>query len=133
MLPVELVEADEENKGEDMWAKMDLENNLWSREGEAKGLKQIRLIKKKKIVYEKPLLVIYNPHSGKKKDFVPKISARLDTAKIPFEMIPTKQMLDPYNFAKTVDLDKYSMMVAVGGDGTVHEVINGMLFREDKK
>lgn len=32
-----------------------------------------------------------------------------------------------------IDLDDHSALVAVGGDGTLHEVINGMLMREDKK
>ena len=33
----------------------------------------------------------------------------------------------------SLDLDKFSALIAVGGDGTIHEVVNGMLHREDKK
>ena len=32
-----------------------------------------------------------------------------------------------------IDFSRYSALVAVGGDGTLHEVINGMLMRADKK
>ena len=28
-------------------------------------------------------------------------------------------------------MGKYAGLVAVGGDGTLHEIINGMMFRED--
>jgi diacylglycerol kinase family enzyme len=56
-------------------------------------------------VYDKPILIIYNPHSGKKKNYVPLISARLEMAKIPFEFKPTAQAFDPLNFARTIDLD----------------------------
>ena len=34
-------------------------------------------------------------------------------------------------FAKDLEIEKYSVIVAAGGDGTYHEVINGMLNRAD--
>ncbi len=34
---------------------------------------------------------------------------------------------------KELKIDEFSAIIAVGGDGTLHEVINGMMFRQDKK
>lgn len=107
--------------------------NRWSENHSVSTLRNFQLIKRRKLRYDKPMLVIYNPNSGKKTNFVPKITSRLQAAKIPFEMMPTQKALDPLNFARTVDFGKYCMMVAAGGDGTVHEVVNGMLMREDKR
>ena len=60
------------------------------------------------------------------------IEARLTKEGVPFELIPTRQYLDTYNFAKDLDLNKYSVLCCSGGDGSYHEVVNGMLNREDK-
>lgn len=46
--------------------------------------------------------------------------------------MPTQQYLDTYNFARTMDLSKYSVLCCCGGDGSYHETVNGMLDREDK-
>ena len=40
--------------------------------------------------------------------------------------------MDTYNFAKDIDLNKYSVLVCCGGDGSCHEVVNGMVNRTDK-
>jgi len=41
--------------------------------------------------------------------------------------------MDPYTLTLELDFDKYSAIVAVGGDGTLNQMINGMLARYDKK
>lgn len=38
-----------------------------------------------------------------------------------------------WELARDMDIDKYSALIAVGGDGTYHEVVNGMLHRTDKR
>jgi diacylglycerol kinase (ATP) len=47
--------------------------------------------------------------------------------------VDTTGFMDGWKKAQTVDIDNYSALVAVGGDGTLHEVVNGMMFRPDKK
>jgi diacylglycerol kinase family enzyme len=86
----------------------------------------------RKLNYDKPILIIYNPNSGKKTNLQPKIKQRLDEAQLKYEFLGTRKAGDSYHFPKEqVELQKYSLLVAAGGDGTYHEVINGMLARKD--
>jgi len=48
-------------------------------------------------------------------------------------MMVTGKAFDSFLFANEIDFDQYSGLVAVGGDGTMHEVVNGMLARKDNK
>ena len=96
-------------------------------------LSKFELVPIRKIVYDKPILIIYNPSSGRHHNLVPLIEARLQKEKIPFEFKRTSKAKDTYFFAKEIDISQYSMLIAAGGDGTYHEVVNGMLARPDKK
>lgn len=57
----------------------------------------------------------------------------MEENKIPFQIHETTGVLDGLNFAKTFDISNCSALVLVGGDGTIHESINGLMRREDKK
>lgn len=87
----------------------------------------------RKLTYDKPICIIYNPHSGRMTNLIPLIEQRLQKEKITFDLMKTKQAGDTYRFAKELDIEKYSLLVAAGGDGSYHEVVNGMLARPDGK
>ena len=44
----------------------------------------------------------------------------------------SEEKLSAFNKVKTCDLSNYSTIILIGGDGTLHEGVNGMLMREDK-
>jgi len=94
-------------------------------------LKNFESVKVRKITYNKPLCIIYNPVSGKKTNLLPLMENKLKIANVPYELIPTQKAFDPYEFARDLDYNLYSVLVSVGGDGTIHEVVNGMLSRKD--
>ena len=50
---------------------------------------------------------------------------------IKVEIIMCDQDLDPYRKALELDLNQYSALIAVGGDGTFNQMVNGMLARND--
>ncbi len=73
-------------------------------------------------------LVIYNPVAGRGRVqaawlFVEKA---LQDAGIEFDVAATRAPLHAITLAREA-AQKYSTVVAVGGDGTVHEVVNGLL------
>jgi len=81
--------------------------------------------------YERPIGIIYNPNSGKKRDLRPLIEKRLSEHNIAYELLATEKSFDTFRYAYESDLSKYSALLAVGGDGSVSEVLNGMMARPD--
>jgi YegS/Rv2252/BmrU family lipid kinase len=78
-----------------------------------------------------PLTVIVNPHAGKRRvgEEIPELQRTLNARGLPYELRRTQGPGDAARFAREA-LDRGGrFLVAVGGDGTVHEVVNGMMDR----
>ena len=74
------------------------------------------------------ILVIYNPIAGRGrvKKHWPEVQQGLVDAGIEFDVNATSAPLEAVTLAEKA-ATKYSTVIAVGGDGTVHEVVNGLL------
>ena len=96
-----------------------------------KGTPSQKIIDVGKVKYEKKALVIYNPNSGRRLNVRVQISKELDKQGIPYEFYETKGYLDALNHVMNFEIENYSAIAAVGGDGTIHEIINGLLKRPD--
>ena len=92
-----------------------------------------RVIFPNKITYDKKVFIVYNPNSGRKINIREKLDISLKKIKIEFEIYETVGYLDAFNKVKNLDIDLYSAILVSGGDGTIHECVNGMLMRPDSK
>lgn len=80
----------------------------------------------------KRLLFIYNPHSGKEL-LRPKVSDIVDIfVKAEYEVViyPTQAYRDAYKKIKEYEDGQYDLIVCSGGDGTLDEVVTGMMKRK---
>jgi len=98
-------------------------------------MSRFTLISKRKINISeenggKPLAVIFNPYCS---DRLEEIQGMLDQRKVMYEIIVCEENLDPYRKALGLEIDNYSALIAIGGDGTFNQMVNGMIAREDKK
>ena len=95
--------------------------------------KQKAFLKPQKISFDKPVAIIINPNSGKKREVRPLISAHFKQAGLSFTYFESTRPFMTWELAETgIPLNDYSAIIAVGGDGTYHDVVNGMLHRADK-
>jgi len=72
--------------------------------------------------------IIYNPESGKK-DFVNHldyVTSRLSEAGYTVDVVATQKSKHAISLAKNACNEKYDLLVISGGDGTIHECINGI-------
>ncbi|RHZ67780.1 hypothetical protein Glove_299g83 [Diversispora epigaea] len=82
----------------------------------------------------KHLKFVINPVSGKgrsKRIFYKEIKPIFDAASCTYDITCTDHANHANELMITLDLKKYDAIVCIGGDGTMYEVINGILSRED--
>ena len=79
--------------------------------------------------------LIVNPHGGAQKGLaiLEKVKPIFEEANIETEIKETRYAGHARIMANTLDFDGYDGFCAIGGDGTMHEVVNGMLTRNDGK
>lgn len=83
----------------------------------------------------KRLLFIYNPHAGKEL-LKPKLSDIVDIfVKAGYEVViyPTQSYRDAYKKVREYNSDHFDLVVCSGGDGTIDEVVAGMMKREKRE
>jgi diacylglycerol kinase (ATP) len=75
------------------------------------------------------LTVIVNPHAGRRHvgEEVPELERTLNSRGLPYRLVRTEGRGDATRFAREATEGGTRFVVAVGGDGTVNEVVNGML------
>lgn len=81
-----------------------------------------------------PLLVVVNPTAGRgrARRRGRQLAAALQRAGVPFAMVATAGPGDAERLASAPSGGPAGALVAVGGDGTVHEVLNGLVQRADQ-
>ena len=82
----------------------------------------------------KRLLFIYNPRAGKEL-LKPKLSDIIDIfVKAGYEVTvyPTQAYRDAYKKVLEYDASRYDLIVCSGGDGTIDEVVTGMMHRRER-
>lgn len=80
------------------------------------------------------LYIIVNPVSGHKNGvkLLEIVLPIFGNAGFSNDSIISEHARHPYEITNALDLKKYDVIAIIGGDGTMHEVINGMMDRQDK-
>jgi YegS/Rv2252/BmrU family lipid kinase len=74
-------------------------------------------------------LLIYNPAAGRGKagKLLEQVKASLREHDLEFDLYLTSKKGDALQYLQTVELNQYDGVIASGGDGTLFEVVNGLL------
>ena len=83
----------------------------------------------------KNLYMIVNPHGGLKRglNILKKVKPIFKESDIKLHIKETEYANHAFEYSNTLDFKNMDGLCAIGGDGTMHEIINGMLKRDDKK
>lgn len=82
----------------------------------------------------KRLLILLNPKSGSGKAreiFHQQVVPVLNEAEVVYDLNVTKHCQYAFDFVRLKNLSIWNGIVAIGGDGLFHEILNGLLKRED--
>lgn len=74
-------------------------------------------------------LAIYNPVAarGEAGRQLPQVEAALRTAGIEFDLVGTRATVHAVELAQDAAREGYERIITIGGDGLVHEVVNGLM------
>ena len=83
----------------------------------------------------KKFYLIVNPKGGYNRapKILEKVKPIFKSNKIELKILETKYAGHARKLANELDFKGYSALCIVGGDGSMHEIVNGMLSRKDKK
>ncbi len=81
------------------------------------------------------ILLLVNPTGGVRNglNILENIKPIFEAGGIELEIIETKYAGHAKDIARAMEIDKFESLCLVGGDGTMHEAINGMYTRKDNK
>ncbi len=86
-------------------------------------------------IYAMPkLLIIFNPHagSGRAKKYLPLIKTYLKQVGVSYEIFATAYSDHAHSWIAQADLSPFDGIIAAGGDGTLFEVVNGLMSQPAK-
>ena len=78
--------------------------------------------------------IIVNPHGGKKKgvSILRSIESRFQEAGCELSVLETEYAGHARDLSRELDFDGFDGLIVVGGDGSIHEVANGLMERDSR-